>query len=449
MRKALAMLFAATLGLAAPAGPGAVARAQSDAADSDPLAFWRRVGDTTLARLTAEAFRANQDVLLAEGRVREAQAARLNATLDLAPTVTVAGAYNRQRIAEASFGVAVPDRGLWDAEVRAAWELDVFGRLRRSRSGYGRLTESARHDVRDVQRLVAAELATAYFELRGAQDRLEVARRNADNQRRTLQLTRDLLDAGRGTDFDADRAQAQLSTTLASIPALEARIAAAQHRMGVLVGRDPHGMVTELPGTGTLPDLPGTPVTGDPDSLILERPDVQAAERRLAAERAFVGAARAEYFPRVSVGGTAGFTATAFGDLGSSGSGRYLVGPVITWPALSLGRVKAAVDAARARETGARAQYEQTVLLAREELRTALAAYAGARERLSLLAEAADASARAAELARVRFEGGVADFLAVLDAERSLLAAQDELARGRTDAVTGLVAVYRALGGAR
>jgi outer membrane protein TolC len=149
----------------------------------------------------------------------------------------------------------------------------------------------------------------------------------------------------------------------------------------------------------------------------------------------------------LSVGGTLGFTSTAFDSLGRSGSGRYAVGPVITWPAFNLGRVKAQADAARALEAEARARHEQTLLLAREDVATARVAYSKARERLTELTAAADASNRAAELARLRFEGGVADFLQVLDAERSLLAAQDQLAQGRTDTITALVAVYRAIGG--
>jgi len=301
---------------------------------------------------------------------------------------------------------------------------------------------------------VAAELANAYYDLRGAQDRLDVANRNAGNQRRTLELTQTRLREGRGTGFDTERAQAQLSSTLATIPRQLSRAAAAGHRIGVLVGRDPQSILAELEHPCVVepeqpcppPELPGELAPGDTDSLIRARPDVRAAERRLAAGTAFTRAARADYLPRISLGGTAGYTATAFDSIGSNGTGRYAVGPMITWPGLNLGRVKAAADEARALEAEAQAQYEQTVLLAREELATARVAYAMARERLTQLEQAAAASNRAAELARLRFTGGVADFLQVLDAERSLLTAQDQLAEGRTDAVTALVAVYRASG---
>lgn len=430
----------------APLGRMAAAPARADTV-VDALGFWQTLGDTTLARLTEEALRASPTVQQAEARVRQARAARSQAVLDLVPEVTVAGGYTRQRIAEAAFGLAVPDRGLWDAEVRASWEIDVFGRLRRSLRGYGELSASAGEDLRDVHRVLAAAVAGAYYELRGAEDQLRVAEQNAENQRRTLQLTRDRLEAGRGTEFDTERARAQLSSTLAMIPTLESRVAAARHRIGVLIGREPQTLGAELTGGGApLPSLPAALSLAEPDALVRARPDVRAAERRLAAETAFVGAAKAEYLPRLNLGGTAGYTSTEFDGLTKSGSGRYAVGPVLTWPALNLGRVKAGVDAARALEARAEARYRQTVLLAREEVESGLVAYTKARERLARLEEAADASGRAAELARLRFEGGVADFLQVLDAERSMLAAQDQLAQGRTEAVTALVAVYRAVG---
>jgi outer membrane protein TolC len=218
-------VLAALLLVAAPAA----------AQEARAAGFWQRLGDTTLARLTTEALQANQDVQVAQARVRQAQASRLNAQLDLAPTVTVAGGYTRTRISSASFGIEVPDRNLWDAELRAAWEIDVFGRLRGNLRGQNALGESAREDVRDVWRLVASEVATAYFELRGAQEQLEVSRRNAENQRSTLQLTRDRLEAGRGTPLDTERAQAWWAT-LSFVPVFESRVAAAQHRIAVLVG---------------------------------------------------------------------------------------------------------------------------------------------------------------------------------------------------------------------
>ena len=416
----------------------------------DQAAFWRTLGDSTLDRLMDELRRANLDVQAAAARVRGARAARTAAALDLVPTVTVGGGYTRQRLSSAAFpigGGTFPDQDIWDAGFDASWELDLFGRVRRSVQAQGALVGAAREDLRDVQVSLSAELARTYFELRGAQERLAVALRNAENQRRTLEVTQQRLDAGRGTAFDTERARTQLGFTLASIPTLEAQVASAQYQIAVLVGRPPASLADELSATAAIPPLPAGVSVAAPDSLIRRRPDVSSAERQVAAERAFVGAAKADYLPRISVGGSAGYSATELGGLGDAGTFRYAVGPVISWPALNLGRVKARVDASRARALEAEAVYSQTVLRALQEVETGLLRYRTARVRVERIGDAAAASARAAELARLRFEGGVADFLQVLDAERTQLDAEDQLAQAHTDAATSYAALYKALGG--
>ena len=411
---------------------------------------WRALGDTTLDRLLEQALRGNLDVEAAQARIRGARAARTGAALDFVPTVTAVGGYTRQRLAGATFPIGngnFPDQDIWDAGFDASWELDLFGRVRRGVQARGALVGAAEQELRDVRVSLAAELARVYFELRGAQEQLAVAERNAENQRRTLALTRERLDAGRGTAFDTERAQAQLSITLATVPPLEARVAAAQYRIGVLVGRPPAEVASELRSVAAMPPLPATVAVAAPDSLIRRRPDVAAAERRVAAEHAFVGSARAEYLPRVDVGGTAGFSSAEFGDLAGDGTFRYAVGPIISWPLLNLGRVKARVDEASALEAETRARYDQTVLGALEEVETALVTYRTSLGRVERVADAAAASGRAAELARLRFTGGVADFLQVLDAERTQLESEDQLARARTDASVAYAALYKALGG--
>jgi NodT family efflux transporter outer membrane factor (OMF) lipoprotein len=431
--------------------PARAAVPPAQGSDSAPDAFWRALGDTTLDRLVTELGRANLDIQGAEARVRGARSAQTEAALDLAPTVTFGGGYTRQRLSNAAFpvgGSAFPDQDVWDAGFDAAWELDLFGRLRQRVAAQGASVEASREDLRDVRVTLTAELARTYFELRGAEERLAVAQRNAENQRRTLELTRERLDAGRGTAFDPERAQAQLSFTLASIPALESAVAEAQYRIGVLVGRAPAAVAAELTRTARLPVLPAVAAVASADSVIRRRPDVAAAERQLAVEHSLVGAARADYLPRLSVGAIAGYSATAVGGLGDHGTFRYAVGPVLSWPALNLGRVKARVDVSRAREAEARSQYDQTVLRAMQEVETTLTRYRTARASVERIRDAAAASERAAELARLRFTEGVADFLQVLDAERTQLDAEDRLAQAQTAAATAYAALYKALGGA-
>ena len=414
--------------------------------------FWKRLGDTTLERLVGEVVKSNHDVLAARARLRGARASRLQAALDFAPTVTASASYTRQRLAAAAFpggfGTAFPDQNVWDAGLQVSWELDVFGRIRKSTQARGALIGAAEEDEQDLEVLLAAELATAYFDLRGAQDRLQVARRNAENQQHTLDVTLQRLEAGRGNEFDSERARAQLNSTLAAVPELEASIDAVEHRIAVLVGRPATGLAQEHAAPTPFPALPDSVIVPNPDALVRLRPDVRSAERQVAAGNALVGAAKAAYLPRIALGAGLGYVSSSFDALGNANTPRYAVGPVISWPALNLGRVKAGVDVARAQEAEADAFYRKTQLQASEEIATSVVAYNKARRSLAYLDVAARASERAAALARLRFDEGVTDFLQVLDAERTMLEAQDRLAAGRTAATTGLVAVYRALGGA-
>lgn len=428
-------------------------RAESGA-EASATDFWQTLGDPTLTKLVGDALRGNHDVESARARVSGARAARVGSLLDLTPAVTAVGGYSRQRLASgtvpgAGAGIRLPEQDVWDAGLRMSWDLDVFGRLRNSAQARGSLLESADEDLKDVRIVLAAQVAKAYFDLRGAEDRLAVARRNAENQRGTLEVTTNRLDAGRGTALDVERAQAQLSTTLAAIPGLEAEVEGARDRIAVLAGREPGNLTVSLDSSTAALSLPDSIVVGPTDLVARRRPDVRSAEEQVDASGAYVRAARADYLPRLAVAGGAGYTSSRFDALGDAGTPRYTIGPVLSWPAFDLGRVRANTDAARAVEAEAKARYRQTVLRSMEEVKTSLMTYRKSRERLRHLEDAAAASERAAELARLRFTEGASDFLPVLDAERTMLEAQDRLSLGRTQATAALVAVYRATGGAR
>lgn len=451
MYKGILIATGLLIGLAPSAGAQAEVTQASDTSAAVVIAApWQQLGDTTLDRLIQEVIKANPDVQAAEARVRGARAVKLSATLDFVPTVVFAGGYTRQRLSPAVFPGAVaafPDQDIWDVGFDAAWEIDLFGRVRKNVRAQGQFVEAAEADVRDAQVTLAAEVARAYFELRGAQERRAVAVRNAENQHHTYEVTQQRLDAGSGTAFDAERAKAQWNSTLATIPALEAEVAAAQYRIGVLVGRSPAQLATELSAAAPVPVPPAASAEHQVDSIILARPDVAAAERDMAASRSLVGSAKSDYWPTLSVGGSAGFTADAFNSLGNNGTFRYAVGPMISWPALNLGRVKARVDASRAAADESQTRYTRTVLAAEEEINGALVRYRTALVRADRLADAAEASEKAADLARVRFAEGITDFLQVLDAERTELEAQSQLVQGRTDAATAYAALVKALGG--
>ena len=455
---ALATLAAALAGCAVgpdyvkPATPLAPAFAGAadgpySAADAGPQ-FWTQFHDPTLDRLVADALLANHDLRIALGHLVEARALHRESEFDLAPTVTASGGYTKQRFSqvESPTGEATV-LSYYDVGFDAFWELDFFGRVRRGVEATRAELQASEAGLRDAQVSVSAEVARAYFELRGEQTELAVARRNVDNQRETVQLTQARLDAGRATELDTSRAQAQLSATLATIGPLEAAIARSIHRLAVLTGREPDALNELLQPAQELPDLPQIAAVGDPAGLLRRRPDVRVAERQLAASTALVGVAVGDLFPKVTFTGSIGYSGPQLGAFGEAPTRGYLIGPGISWPAFDLGRVRAQVAGSRARADVALASYEQTVLRALEETEDALVTHARTRDSLKDATDAAVASRIASRLARARYEGGMVDFLEVLDAERTQLAAEDRLAQARTDAATSLVAVYKALGG--
>ncbi len=412
--------------------------------------FWSDLGDSTLTMLIREAQRANLDVRVAESRLTSARAARRLAAYDLVPTITGTGSTSRQQFSVAQTpGVAsqLPASQLWDVGFDASWEVDMFGRVGRTVKAQGALAESSEYGLEDVQVSVAAEVARTYFDLRGAQRQLAVSGRNAANQRKIVRLTEDRLAAGRGTAFDTERAKSVLYLTLATTPLVESQIALDRNRLAVLLGRVPNALPAALLDTGPLLRLPDTLFVGSPDQLVHRRPDVLRAERQLAARSLFVGAARAEYLPRVTLSARAGYAATAADSLFKRGTSRLLIGPVVSFPLFDVGRVRQRVEVAQAGQEEAQATYNATVLQALEESEGSLVTYDRAHARLAILESAVRSSARAADLAQQRFEAGLTDFLQVLDAERTLLDAESQLTQGYTSAATALVAVYKAVGG--
>jgi multidrug efflux system outer membrane protein len=415
-----------------------------------PAPFWRDIGDTTLTLLIEEAVRANTDVRVAEARLIGARAARRLSALDLAPTITALGSTTRQRLSMAQVpGLTqqLPEQQLWDVGVDASWELDIFGRVGRTVGAQSAFVASSEYALEDVQVSVAAEVARTYFEMRGAQQQLAVAQRNAANQRGTVALTEDRLAGGRGTAFDTERAKSVLYLTLAAVPGIESQIALQRYRIGVLLGRVPDALPAALFATGGLPRLPDTLYVGSPEQLVRRRPDVLRAERVLAAQSLLVGVARAEYLPRLTIGAHVGSVATSFDSLSRAGTSRIAIGPVLSWPLFDLGRVRERVDLAHAREDAAQAEHTAAVLRAVEETDAALMTYDRAHARLGILNDAVRSSTHAAALAEQRFEAGLTDFLQVLDAQRTQLEAENQLAQGHTAAATALVAVYKATGG--
>lgn len=410
--------------------------------------YWTAFGDETLNSLVNDALAHNNDLAAAAANLRAARAARRLAGFDLFPTVTLSGSYTHNLDAQQELPTFTRQEREFDsadAGFQGLWELDLFGRVRRN-------VEAARADVgasnavlQDARVSVIAEIARDYFVLRGLQEQLELTRRNADNQSTSLKLTRIRLEAGRGNELDTSRAEAQLQTTLASVPSLEASIATTIFRLSVLTGRQPNALTEKL-SPQPVPALPTLNAIGTPEQLLRRRPDIRIAERRLAGATARVGVATGDLFPKVTLLGSIGYLAPTFGAFGQANSEFYSVGPSITWAAFDLGRVRARIGSAEAQTDAALANYQAAVLNALEDTEGALISYGRSQVRRDALQIAASASDKASDLARKRFEGGLIDFLEVLDAERTALSADLLLSQSRTDAATSLIAVYKALG---
>jgi outer membrane protein, multidrug efflux system len=411
------------------------------------VTWWRGFQDKELNQLVAEALNDNHDIRIATARLQEARALRSLTEFDRFPTVTTEERYTRGRLSKTVAQSADRDAELYHAGFDASWELDFFGRVRRTIEASTADVGAAEASRRDVIVSLLAEVASNYFDLRGAQNQLAVARQNTENQRQTLELTQALLQAGRGTELDVSRAEAQLNGTLAIIPPLETRIARASHRLGVLIGQQPTVLVTTLSAPLPLPGLPTFVALGKPEGLLRRRPDIRIAERNLAAATARVGVATADLFPRITVLGSIGVEAGSLKGFGQGGIETFSIGPSIFWAAFDLGRVRARIRAADARTEAALAQYEQRVLLALEETENTLVDFQRQQARRDLLRASAQASEKAFGLAKLRYQFGVSDFLTVLDAERTRLLAQDLLADSETRTALTLIAVYKALGG--
>ncbi len=456
------LAFAAGLAGCAAVGPdykmpeskvdAAFASSDQDGFSSEEInvTWWRGFNDATLNRLVDVALSANHDLRIATANLLEARALRLQTEFDRYPTVTAGGFFTKEQLSKATLpsSMARRDVKLYDAGFDANWELDFFGRVRRSIEAQSAEVEAAEATRRDVTVSLIAEVARNYFELRGTQHQLDVALRNATNQHQTLNLTVVLLEGGQGTELDTSRAREQWNSTLATIPRLQAALQRAIYRLSVLTGQQPRALFSELYEPAPLADYSKPITIGKPEELLRRRPDIRFAERSLAAATARIGVATADLFPRVTLIGNAAFEASTFSGLGDSGSGTYSFGPTIRWAAVfDYGRVRARILAADARAEANLAFYEKTVLTALEETENALVGFSRERARRDFLRAAADASEKAATLARQRFQEGATDFLTVLDSERRLLEAQENLAQSETSTSTALVALYKALGG--
>lgn len=411
--------------------------------------FWEGFDDPLLAQLIEQTLEGNQSLQAALARYQEAQALLRGSRRAQWPSLTAGAGVSGQRLAEVERSQPDQERlELYQAGVGLSWELDLFGRLRRATEASEAELQAAGADRQTLEVALAGQLASSYFALRGLQQQWRVAQENVDLQQASLTIVDARLEAGRGTLFDQVRARSQLDATRAAIPQLTAAIGEQIHRIGVLTGQTPTALVESLSMPVALPEQTPSIAAGSPGEVLRRRPDIQAAERRLAAASARIGVASADLFPRFTLDGLMGSLAGSGSDLFTAGarSGRVALG--IDWTFLDRAQVQARIDAADAQSAGLLAEYRQTVLLALEETETWLLRYQQSHERVALLQRATEAAAQAVDQARDRYEQGFIGYFELLAAEQELTGMRDRLVQSQTDRVLAMVNVYRALAGA-
>ena len=408
--------------------------------------WWGQFEDPVLDRLMSRALAANHDVRIAVARFDQARAIFDDVQLDRYPTATVSAIADRRSEAIPGFSNEPRTISTYRAGFDAFWELDVFGRVRNQVRSAAANAENYAAALDDVRVSVAAELGRNYFELRGLQQRLAVAERNLSSQQETLRLTRVRDDEGFGEPQDVASAAAHAAAIEASIPPIRNAIAQREHRLAVLTATRP-GELNEDLSPRPYPVLAKALAIGDPDALLRSRPDVRAAERRLAAATANEAVAAADLYPHITLSGFLGLVAGRGNFLNVADTRAWAVSPALSWAAFDIGSARARLRGAEGVTREFLAAFEQVVLRALEETENALVNYREDQQRLVKLAEQARESSRAAAIARVRYREGVADFLALLDAERTELQAEDAVAEAEAGVFTSVIAVYKALGG--
>lgn len=418
----------------------------------DLSAWWTSLGDPELERLVHTALNDNLDLRQAQARIAEARALRDRVAGDYAPTVETGGSVTRRRQSENgplpinSIPGLDRDQTIYDAGFDASWEIDLFGRTRRAVESAEASVEMAQADAQAMRISVAAEVARSYLTVRGAQRELTAREASVATLQKTLELVVKRLEAGDASQADVEAAQARLAAAAAGLPDIRARMRGAALGLGVLVGAPPERELALLDTPA--PDVTLAPIpVGERADILRRRPDVNSAERLLAARTADIGVATAELFPKLSIGAGGGFQSLDTGNLFESASQTFSVIPLISWRVFDGGRVRAEIRASEARQQQAALAYEQVVLTALGDAERALGDYRLGLDALERQRVARDAARRSYAHAQTRFAAGDIALTELLTEERVLRDADDAYARTHTATATQLIALFKALGG--
>ena len=427
-----------------------------DTADQPGLQrWWSLFDDPVLEDLIQRARQSNLDLQIAVSRVVEARARLGIANSAQRPDVNLGGGASKTLPSDGGVlaQVAPPggfdSQGLYEAGFDASWELDIFGGIRRRMEAAGANYEATVDDQHDVLVTLLAEVALNYIAIRSAQQRLLYARANVVAQERSMILAGDRYHSGLSSKLDVVQARSNLANTRAFVPLLEIRRRQALNRLAVLLGMHSGSLNNELAAAGAIPSPADDKLigTGVPADVLRQRPDIRAAERRLAAQTALIGVATAELYPRFGLTGTIGLQSQTGGDLFSASSKTWSLGLPFEWNVFSGGRIRSTIEVREESAKQAGLQYQQVVLLALEEVENAAVGFNQQQNRYRNLQDAAAAAEEAVQLVMVQYNTGLTNFNNVLTTQRSLFDQQDVLVVANAEVALELVSLYKALGG--
>ncbi len=410
------------------------------AAEQDLAQWWPVFKDPTLTSLIERAIQSNLDLQLAQARVRQARAARGVAASGLGPTVNATGSYLRS-------GTAIRTTDLYQTGFDAAWELDIFGGIRRNVEAATANLEAAEDARLNTLVTVSAEVAVNYIDLRGFQEEIAIAQRNLKAQQRSAELTKQRFQGGFVSGLDVANAEAQVATTAAQIPSLEQSAQQAIYSLSLLLGLEPGALLAELTPPEAIPAAPPAVPVGVPSELLRRRPDIRQAEAQIHAATAQIGVATADLFPSFSLTGNLGTEGSKFSSLTNWSNRFWSIGPSASWTLFATGRIVSNIEVQKALQEQSLITYRQTVLTALQDVENALIASAQEQEHYKFLTEAVAANRRAVDLATKLYTQGETDFLNVLQAQGSLYLSETALAISARTLATNLVALYKAVGG--
>lgn len=411
----------------------------------DLALWWQTLEDPVLCNLVGRAIDGNPDVKIARLRIREARAERNLAAADYHPRADASGAFTQSRSSRQTGGGNISH--VYSAGIDASWEFDLFGGIDRALEAAEGDLQATEENLRDVMVSLVAEVGIGYVEARAYQTRIALAHENLKAQEETHRLIEFRLAAGLTTELAVDQARYNLESTRSQIPTLRMGLESSLNRLAVLLGDAPGQVHDALRDPRPVPVTPLRVAVGVPADVLRQRPDIRRAERELAAQTARVGVAVSELYPKLTLNGSIGFGALTFADLFLLDSRTLSIGPQVRLPLFDAGAIRNNIEIQSARQEQALVTYEASILAALEEVENALDTFAETQNRRGALAAAADAAQKAADLSKTQYHAGLVDFSNVLDAERSLLSFQDQLAQSDGAVTLSLIGLYKALGG--